>query len=136
MGMGSQLHLPIAPCLCLTLRRPGLWSRRALKVDSGPGSPVGRKVLLQLLTPEAGKLGPMLTKTKSWVESQTLGPGWLCPGQLVRWAEAECGPALGTEHLVQIKGLLSMPGQEHCRVGSGTRPGRANTALIEALLDF
>lgn len=85
------------------------------------------------LTLEAGKLGSMLTKTKSWVESQVLGPGWLCPGQLVRWTGPECSPA--TEHLVQIKGL-SQPGQECCRVGFGTRPGRAHTPLIEALLDF
>lgn len=79
---------------------------------------------MELLTLEDGKLGPMLTKTKSWVELQVLGPGWLCPGQLVRWAGPDCGAA--TEHLVQIK---AFPSQDRNAAEWDLGPGLAGLTL-------
>lgn len=71
----------------------------------------------------------------SWVGSQALG-FMLASSALGSWQDQQSQDAarrssLATEHLVQIKGLFQ-PGQECCRAGFGTRPGRANTALIEA----
>lgn len=69
-----------------------------------------------------------------WVLGLRVHPGWF-PGQLARWAESGCSSAWPLNIWCKSKTFFQ-PGQEFCLVGFGTRPGRANTALIEALLDF
>lgn len=50
-------------------------------------------------------------------------------------SSARAQSSMAPEHLVRIKSFFQ-PGVECCRAGFGNGPGRANTALIEALLDF
>lgn len=63
------------------------------------------------------------------------GKGPPVPQAAGRGGSAKAQSSVATEHLVRIKGFFQ-PGEECCRAGFGNGPGRANTALIEALLDF
>lgn len=75
------------------------------------------------------QLVPQLGQVTGLGAEARLGPEQLAGRQ------CQARSSVATEHLVQIKGF-SQPGQECCRVGFGNGLGRANTALIEALLDF